>query len=526
MAFSFLGGDDPDQLFLLAPDARRWLPRRHVAWQLLVVTSELDLSGFLAVYRADGRSRPAFHPASMLALVMYCYCKGVRSSRAIEMACWDDLGARVIMGNRQPDHATIARFVRRHAEQIKSLLVQTLVIAARDGLLSVDVVAGDGTVFAANASASANATGERLEVEIAELDAVIDAEVASWFAEAAAADAAEQATVDDPAFDAPSGGPGTLVHTVDKLLRRRQAKDRLTQREAQRQAAISAERQARVDKWASRVAAREQAHAAARANYQAKAAGWHARNQATPGGLPGTKPVPVDQNSTVRRARQALEQATARYVAAQAAAAAPIPAPTSPPKANTTDPASRLLPGKHGGYAQGYNVQILTTADQIILDITTHDSPVDTGALHPLLRRGRANLDAAGITTPIGTALFDAGYASDENFTTACPDADTTLLVAVNQESRQTGRRHDPPTRRLRVPSWQQMSAQLATEAGKNLYKKRAATVEPVIGQLLTRLGRRLRHPGFDAHPDLREGWHRASEVRQGDEGQGGPPGC
>ena len=48
----------------------------------------------------------------MVALVMYCYCKGIRSSRAIEMATFDDVGARVICGGLHPDHATNARFVR------------------------------------------------------------------------------------------------------------------------------------------------------------------------------------------------------------------------------------------------------------------------------------------------------------------------------------------------------------------------------------------------------------------------------
>ena len=30
----------------------------------------------------------------MVALILYCYCKGIRSSRAVEMATFDDVGAR------------------------------------------------------------------------------------------------------------------------------------------------------------------------------------------------------------------------------------------------------------------------------------------------------------------------------------------------------------------------------------------------------------------------------------------------
>lgn len=448
MSFSFIQAGDPDQVFLLPPDAREWLPPGHLAWRLLGVAGEIDLVPFLAGYRADGRSRPAYHPGSMLALVMYCYCKGTRSSRAIEVASFDDLGARVIMGNAHPDHATIARFVTRHADAIKQLLVQTLVIAARDGLLRVDVVAGDGTVVRANASAKQNVSAEQLDLDIADLQERIDAEVEAWFAQAAAEDAlfgddGDHDDDDDPA----RGGPGSLTHIVQKLLRRREAKARLDGREAQRAAEIDAERLARVDQRAARVAEREDKLAAARAGYQHKVDDWHARAGAGP--VPGTRPVPVEEHSTVRKARDWLAKATDALAQAHAQAAAPIPDPDKPPRVNATDPASRTVPGKNGGgFLQGYNLQAMATrVHQFITSIGTHDSPNDTAALHPNLQATRANLNAAGITDPIKVALFDAGYASHTNFTTPCPDPDTTLLVAVHKEARQTGRRTDHPTR-------------------------------------------------------------------------------
>jgi hypothetical protein len=83
---------DSDQVFLLPPDMRDWLPEGHLAWEIIKVVDTLDLSAFLASYRADGQGRPAYHPTVMVTLVAYCYCKGIRSSRAIEGACFDDLG--------------------------------------------------------------------------------------------------------------------------------------------------------------------------------------------------------------------------------------------------------------------------------------------------------------------------------------------------------------------------------------------------------------------------------------------------
>ena len=142
MPYNFAGGGDGGQLFLLPPDPREWLPPGHLAWAVLEQAGRMDLAPFVAWYRADGQGKKAYHPQLMVALVMYCYCKGIRSSRAVEMATFDDVGARVICGNLHPDHATVARFVSRHEQAVKGLLVSSLVACARQGLVSVDVVAG------------------------------------------------------------------------------------------------------------------------------------------------------------------------------------------------------------------------------------------------------------------------------------------------------------------------------------------------------------------------------------------------
>src|SRR5499427_7000980 len=170
MGYNFAGGGDGDQGYLLPPDAREWLPPGHLAWAVRAAVAGMDLAPFVAWYRADGQGRPAYHPQLMVGLVMYCYCKGIRSSRAVELATWDDVGARVICGNLHPDHATVARFVTRHEQAVKGLLVQSLVACAAQGLVSVDVVAGDGTKVKANASMAANATGGQLDLDIAELE--------------------------------------------------------------------------------------------------------------------------------------------------------------------------------------------------------------------------------------------------------------------------------------------------------------------------------------------------------------------
>src|SRR5262249_56888238 len=105
------------------------------------------------------------------------------------------------------------------------------------------------------------------------------------------------------------------------------------------------------------------------------------------------------------------------------------------PRASPADPASRIMPAKKGGFDQLHNVQALAGRHQVIYAIATHGNPAGTGALHPLLTKARANLDAAGIPGPLGKALFDAGYASEDNFTTAC---EPELYVPITKEARQT----------------------------------------------------------------------------------------
>ena len=318
MGQNFLAGER-DQLYLLPPDARQWLPERHLAWALLEQAGQMDLAPFLMWYRADGQGRPAYHPRLMVMLIMYCYCKGVRSSRAIEMATFDDLGARVICGNLHPDHSTIARFVRRHEEPVKGLLVASLKACAKEGLVSVDVVAGDGTKVKASASMAANAAAGQLEIEIAELEALLAAEVDAWLAQARAADAAEDALLGDgDGGPGAGGGPGTLARLTDKIVRRRTARARLESEDQARQQQAQAGREAKITSARAKAAraearvAREEAAAAAKvADYQARAT---AKAAAGSGKHPdGRAPVTPGGSADVRQARQAAGKAAASW---------------------------------------------------------------------------------------------------------------------------------------------------------------------------------------------------------------------
>jgi transposase len=183
MVYNFVAGDR-DQLLLMPPSLADWLPADHLAWFVLDVVGELDLTGFVAAYREDGRGGAAYDPSMMVALLVYAYCVGERSSRVIERRCTEDVAFRVIAANRVPDHATVARFRATHEDALADLFGQVLRLCARAGLVRAGVVAIDGTRMEANASRGANRTAEQLAKEILEDAASVDAQEDERFGEA------------------------------------------------------------------------------------------------------------------------------------------------------------------------------------------------------------------------------------------------------------------------------------------------------------------------------------------------------
>src|SRR3954454_9033865 len=120
MAQNFIACDR-EQALLLPPSLREWLPEDHLAWFVLDAVEAMDLRAFFAGYRDDGWGRAAHDPAMMVALLIYAYAIGERSSRRIERRCHDDVAVRVIAANQAPDHTTIARFRQRHERPLSDL---------------------------------------------------------------------------------------------------------------------------------------------------------------------------------------------------------------------------------------------------------------------------------------------------------------------------------------------------------------------------------------------------------------------
>ena len=135
MALEFVGCDR-GQLLLMPPSLVEWLPEDHLVWTVLGAVEQMDLDRFTEGYRLGAAGRAPYDPAMLVALLLYAYARGVRSSRRIERACFEDVAFRVIACQRTPDHSTIAEFRRRHELDIAELFDDVLGLCREAGLVS------------------------------------------------------------------------------------------------------------------------------------------------------------------------------------------------------------------------------------------------------------------------------------------------------------------------------------------------------------------------------------------------------
>ena len=334
---------DRDQELLLPPSLKDWLPGDHLAWFVLEAVDELDLSTFYASYRSDGWGRAAHDPKMMVALYIYAYSIAVRSARAIERRCHEDVAFRVICAGQTPDHATIARFRARHEQAISDLFAGVLELCARSGLVNVGVVAVDGTKIAAAATHHATRTYEQIAREI--------------LAEAAAIDAAEDELYGEARGDELPEG---LRTSGDRRKRLREAKQALEAERAAKAKPIPRDRQKRLGECKRHL--EEDAELERRVANEHQA--WRERGIASDGSR--------------RMSGHNIK---------------PHPLPDEPTgKINVTDPDSRNLKTTRG-WVQGYNAQAVVTQEQIVVAAEISIESLDTANLQPMVETASHELE-------------------------------------------------------------------------------------------------------------------------------------
>jgi transposase len=464
---------DRGQLLLMPPSLVEWLPEDHLVWTVLGAVEEMNLDRFNESYRLGGAGRPAYDPQVMVALLLYAYARGNRSSRGIERACWEDVAFKVITGMRTPDHSTIAEFRRRHETEIAELFDDVLGLCREAGLVSVGVITIDGTKIKANASMDQNRSYRDLVTQILrEAEEADQAEDrlhgkdrrgdelpeplrtpegrrqaladAKRRLEERKGRAVKECAIADPDMDLE---PLVLGRQVLRRGGRREwprvARRELEAHRAQHAQAIPRDREDRLFQALERFEQNHRVDLAAHEDYDR----WRASSRDTKGRV-------LRGNSK----------------------------PFTPPELpagviNLSDPDARVMRTQGTPPRQAYNAQTAVNEEQIILaaEITV-DAP-DFGHLEPMLDTTLQHLAKHGVSEQPEVVLGDAGYWHTRQIQ-AIEERGVEVLVPPDGTMRDGIR-----------PGWEHgffdvVRRKLTTDRGRDLYAKRKITVEPVYGQI------------------------------------------
>jgi transposase len=467
MAQNFIACDR-GQVFLMPPSLTDWVPEDHLVWTVIGAVEQMNLDAFYGSYRANGQGKAAYDPQMMVTLLLYAYSLGNRSSRGIEKACRNDVAFKVITALRVPDHSTIAEFRRRHEQAIGELFTQVLGLCAEAGLVSVGMVAIDGTRIAANASAQRNVDYAGLAREI--------------LADADRIDREEDERFGDACGD-------ELPAELQTAEGRRRALAEAKRRLAAKQAAIEPEPERielrfddqRVEEMRARgrrawmVSARQQVEE-------------HRRREG--------RPVPRDRSARLWDAERRMQQQLGAEIDVNdiyrqwrsgmtpwappkrgGGYPAPWQAPPEPEgRINVTDPDSRVMQIL-GGWMQGYNAQTAVNENQIVIAAEVSVSSPDFGQLEPMLGAAERELQKAGVTKAPDVVLADSGYWHQHQMERITSRGIPVLIPP------------DRATRNGERPGWSGglytfMRGALQSEVGSRLYRKRKTLIEPVFGDI------------------------------------------
>ena len=474
MALDFVSCDR-GQMLLLPPSLTEWLPENHLVWTVLGAVDVMDLDRFRAAYRLGGAGRAAYDPQMMVALLLYAYARGNRSSRGIERACWEDVAFKVITSLRTPDHSTIAEFRRRHEAEIAELFDDVLGLCREAGLVSVGVITIDGTKIKANASMDQNRTYSGLVKDILREAEETDQREDELYGSDRGDELPEQ-------LRTPETRRQALADAKRRLAERKgRPADQETKPEPEK---LEVDLEAAVlSRPVLRRGGRIEWLRVARQELEA-----HRTRQAAP--------VPRDRDDRMIGALGRLEEnhkvdlfavetyerwrATARDTKGRVMKgnAKPFVAPELPEgKINLSDPDSRVMRTQGTPPRQAYNAQAVVNDQQVILAAEITNAAPDFGQLAPMFEATMRELSEQGVTEVPQVVLADAGYWHHPQMQ-AISERGIEVLVPPDGNMREGKRRG------WEDGVYQQMRDKLSTDPGRKLYAQRKITIEPVFGQI------------------------------------------
>lgn len=443
----------PEQAYLLPPSPLEWLPDGHLAFFILELVRELDVSAIEGIVQEkDPRGERPYSPRMMTGLILYGYCTGVFSSRRIERATYEDVAFRVLAGGAHPHFTRVNSFRLTHRKALAGLFEQVLKLCVRAGLKTLGHVSLDGSKVQANASKHKAMSYGRMKTD----EKRLAGEVEELLRRADEVDAHE-----DEEFGPEASGediPKELRHRETRLARIRELKAELEKEAAEERAAQL------------------------RANAEAL------RRKAEEIGVP-TK----ERKQAVARAKRSEEQAKeldprdddddddtgSPQLKLHSVPVTPDGKPKDKAQRNFTDGDSRIMM-RNGVFVQAYNAQAVVSEDQVIVSHGVTNNGGDAEQLVPMLERVRAALGELP-----SQLSADNGYLAEENVA-YCERSGVDAYIALRKKDAASP--EFPP----RTPVGQiqfAMQTKLATKAGKALYALRKVIAEPVFGQIKGAMG-------------------------------------
>lgn len=409
---------DRETPMFLPYDLRDWVPADHIVHFILDAVEQIPTEHFSVNQRGTGSEQ--YPPTMMLALLIYCYVTGRFGSRAIEAATHSDVAVRYLCANHHPDHASICAFRTANKAAFDAAFVTVLQLAQHLKLTKVGTVSVDGTKIQANASKHAAVSYARAGEMLAQLEL----EVKELMARAQQAEAQEQ----QDALDIPA-----------ELTRR-----------ADRKAALQQARQI-IEARAKELAAAQQP------GYEAKQAKRQAQRDA------GQKPRGPEPKA---------------------------PSETPAPKAqyNFTDPTSGIMKAGSGQhFEQSYNAQAAVDAAMFIVGERVSVAANDKQELPPTVAA------ISPVVAPeVKAILVDSGFYSETAVQAVEQNPDgtatgLTVFAAVEKTDHHKTvadllPQPEPAAPAAEATAKEKMAHRLKTALGKELYKLRKQTVEPVFG--------------------------------------------
>ena len=143
---------DRSQTFLLPPALDDWVPPDHPARFIASFVDSVDLQALKFKVGHAPTGRPRYSARLLLSVVCYCYFSRIRTLRAMELACRENVALMWLTGLEAPDHNTLWRFWRENRESLRGLLAKSVRVAADMGLIGMVLHAVDGTKIRAQAS--------------------------------------------------------------------------------------------------------------------------------------------------------------------------------------------------------------------------------------------------------------------------------------------------------------------------------------------------------------------------------------